>query len=124
MGEKGFFSGIIKGALFSVIITLFSVLVFAFIVKFTLLGSGVIKAVNQFIKIISILLGSIFFIRGKMGLIKGLMLGALTAIITYLLFSLFSGGLSFNGNFFIDLIFTSIIGGVSGILVVNMKSKN
>lgn len=121
MSEKGFLSGIIKGALCSVIITLVSVLIFAFIVKFALLGSGVIKAVNQFIKIISILLGSIFFIRGSLGLIKGVVLGLLTTIITYLLFSLFCGGISFNGSFVIDLIFTAIIGGVSGILAVNMK---
>ena len=121
MSEKGFFSTIIKGALCSVIITLFSVLIFALIVKFTLLNSGVIKAVNQFIKIISILLGSMFFIRGKLGLIKGAILGLLTTIITYLLFSLFCGGISFNGSFMLDIIFTAIIGGISGILAVNMK---
>ena len=121
MSEKGFFSTIIKGALCSVIITLFSVLIFALIVKFTLLNSGVIKAVNQFIKIISILLGSMFFIRGKLGLIKGAILGLLTTIITYLLFSLFCGGISFNGSFILDIIFTAIIGGISGVLAVNMK---
>ena len=120
MSEKGFFSTIIKGALCSVIITLFSVLIFALIVKFTMLNSGVIKAVNQFIKIISILLGSIFFIRGNLGLIKGVILGLLSTVITYLLFSLFCG-ISFNGSFILDIIFTAIIGGVSGILAVNMK---
>ena len=121
MSENKFFSSILKGVLCSVIITLLSVLIFAFIVKFTLLGNGVIRAVNQFIKIISILLGSAFFIRGDKGLIKGAILGLLTTIIIYLLFSLFSGGLLLNGSMFIDLIFTTIIGGISGILAVNMK---
>ena len=121
MSEKGFFSAIIKGALCAVIITLFSILIFALIVKFTLFGNGVIKAVNQFIKIISILLGCAFFIRGNMGLIKGVLLGALTTLVTYLLFSLFGGAVSFDGSFFLDLLFTAIIGGISGILAVNMK---
>ena len=62
-----------------------------------------------------------FFIRGKLGLIKGAILGLLTTIITYLLFSLFCGGISFNGSFILDIIFTAIIGGISGILAVNMK---
>lgn len=121
MSEKGFFSGILKGVFCAVIITLFSVLIFALVVKFALLSNGVIKAVNQFIKIISILLGCSFFIRGNLGLIKGLILGVLTTLITYMLFSLFSGNLSFDGSFFVDLIFTGIIGGISGVLAVNMK---
>ena len=121
MSEKGFFSGIIKGALCAVIITLFSVLIFAFIVKFALLNTGVVKAVNQFIKIISILLGCAFFVRGNMGLVKGVILGSLTTLLTYLLFSLFGAGISFNGSFILDLIFTAIIGGISGILAVNIK---
>lgn len=121
MREKGFFSGIVKGTLCAVIITLFSVLIFAFIVKFALLNTGVVKAVNQFIKIISILLGCAFFIRGNMGLVKGVILGALTTLITYLLFSLFGAGVSFNGGFILDLLFTAIIGGISGILAVNFK---
>ena len=121
MREKEFFSGIVKGTLCAVIITLFSVLIFAFIVKFALLNTGVVKAVNQFIKIISILLGCAFFIRGNMGLVKGVILGALTTLITYLLFSLFGAGVSFNGSFILDLIFTAIIGGISGILAVNFK---
>ncbi len=121
MSEKGFFSGVLKGVLCAVIITLFSVLIFAFIVKFALLSNGVIKAVNQFVKIISILLACAFFIRGNLGLIKGALVGVLATLITHLLFSLFGGNTTFNGSFFIDLIFMGIIGAISGVLVVNMK---
>ena len=121
MSEKGFFSGVIKGTLCAVMTTLISVLIFAFIVKFALLGNGVIKAVNQFIKIISILLGCAFFIRGNLGLVKGVVLGLLSTTITYLLFWFFGGNAPFNLSFLIDLIFTAIVGGISGILAVNMK---
>ena len=121
MSEKGFFSTIIKGALCSVIITLFSVLIFALIVKFALLNSGVIKAVNQFIKILSVFLGCAFSVRGKMGLIRGALIGVISTIITYLLFSLFAGTVSFGISFVIDLIFGLIIGAVSGVISVNVK---
>ncbi len=118
---KGFFSGIIKAVFSAVIITLVGVLIFAGLLKFALLSEGVIKAVNQFIKILAIFLGCSFSIRGKNGLVRGALMGVLTTIITYLLFSLFCGEMMFGDNFFLDLIFTSVIGAISGIISVNIK---
>ena len=122
MSEKvGFFSGVIKGALTAVIISLFGVLIFAGITKFTLLNNGVVKAVNQFIKILSIFLGCAFNIRGNNGLIRGGCLALFTTITTYSLFSLFCGNSAFNQNFLLELIFTIIIGAISGVITVNAK---
>lgn len=122
MSERaGFFSGIIKGALTAVIITLVGVLIFAGITKFTLFNNGVIKAVNQFIKILAIFLGCSFNIRGNNGLIRGGFLALLSTVITYSLFSLFCGTSAFNQNFLFDLIFTIIIGAISGVITVNVK---
>ena len=122
MSEKeSFFSGIIKGALTAVIITLVGVLIFAGISKATLLNNSVIKAVNQFIKILAIFLGCSFNIRGNNGLIRGGVLALLSTVITYLLFSLFCGVSTFNQNFLFDLIFTIIIGAISGIITINVK---
>ncbi len=118
---KEFFSGIIKAVFSAVIITLVGVLIFAGIVKFAILSSGVIKAVNQFIKIIAIFLGCSLSIRGKSGLLRGALMGVLTTIITYLLFSLFCGEIVFGNSFLLDLIFTSVIGAISGIISVNIK---
>ena len=122
MSERvGFFSGIIKGTLTAVIITLFGVLIFAGITKFTLFNNGVIRAVNQFIKILSIFLGCAFNIRGNNGLIRGGILALLSTVITYSLFSLFCGTSAFDQNFLLDLIFTVIIGAISGVISVNTK---
>ena len=118
---KEFFSGIIKAVFSAVIITLVGVLIFAGIVKFALLSQAVIKAVNQFIKILAIFLGCSFCIRGKNGLFSGVIMGFLTTVITYLIFSLFCGKMIFGNNFLLDLIFTSVIGAVSGIISVNIK---
>jgi putative membrane protein (TIGR04086 family) len=119
--SSGFFSGIIKGVLTAVIITLVGVLVFAGITKFTLFNNGVIKAVNQFIKILAIFLGCSFCIRGKGGLLRGAILALLATVLTYSLFSLFCGQSAFDQNFLLDLIFTIIIGAISGIITVNLK---
>ncbi len=122
MSEKvGFFSGIIKGGLTAVIITLVGVLLFAGICNFTIFNNGVIKAVNQFIKILAIFLGCSFNVRGSGGLVKGGVLALFSTIVTYSLFSLFCGTSAFNQNFLFDLIFTAIIGAISGIIIVNVK---
>ncbi len=118
---KEFFSGILKAVFSAVIITLVGVLIFSGLLKFTLLSQSVIKAVNQFIKIIAIFLGCSLNIRGRSGLVRGVVMAFLTTIITYLLFSLFCGQMVFGNSFILDLIFTSIIGGVSGIISVNIK---
>ena len=118
---KEFFSGILKAVFSAVIITLVGVLIFAGLLKFTLLSQNVIKAVNQFIKIIAIFLGCSFNIRGRSGLVRGIIMAFLSTIITYLLFSLLCGTMMFGNMFLVDLIFTSIIGGVSGIISVNIK---
>ena len=120
--KNTFISSIIKASALSVIISLISALIFALILSFTNLDNGVIKAVNQFIKILSVFLGCFFFIKDSAGLIKGLIAGALSCAITYLIFSMVSlGGISFGVSFFIDLIFTAVIGAISGIISVNTK---
>jgi putative membrane protein (TIGR04086 family) len=114
---------VIKGVATSVIVTLVSVLIFAFIVKSATLNSSVIKSVNQFIKIISVFLGVITSVRGKMGLVKGIIIGALATIFTYIIFAFISGSVQFGKEFFCDLIFGLIVGGISGIIAVNIKKN-
>ena len=119
--DNSFWASIVKGILFSVIISLVSVLIFGFIVQMSKLDSGVIKAVNQFIKIISVFLACTLSLKDRAGLISGIIIGVISTVITYLLFCLFFGTVSFGISFFIDLVFMLIIGGISGIISVNLK---
>lgn len=124
MSEKvsdGFFPSVIKGIATAVIVTLVSILIFAFIIKVATLNASVIKAVNQFIKILSVFLGCFSFIRGKQGLLKGCLVGLFTTVIIYLLFSLIGGAISFGTAFIIDIVFGLIVGSISGIIAVNVK---
>lgn len=121
--DSGFINGIIKGVATVVIITLVSVLIFAGVVKLATLNSSVIKAVNQFIKIVSIFLGCSFTIKASKGLVKGVLVGAVSTIITYLLFALIGGGVAFGLNFILDVVLGLIVGGISGVIAVNFKKN-
>lgn len=120
---KSVFGSLVKGCLASVIITLVSVLLFAIIVKVACLNSGAIKAVNQFIKVLSVFLACFFTVKGKGGIFKGGIIGAVSAVITYLVFALIGGELSFGLPFVIDIIFQLVVGAISGIIAVNVKNK-
>jgi len=120
---KSFFTEVLKGIITTVTITLVAVLIFAWIVKTASLGVSVIKAVNQFIKVISIFLGCFFSLSSGKGLIKGAIVGGISAIITYLIFALIGGELVLGVSFIIDLIFCIIVGGICGIISVNVKKQ-
>jgi putative membrane protein (TIGR04086 family) len=119
--DNNFFSSILKSVATAVIITLVGILAFAFIIKIAYLNSTVIKAVNQFIKILSIFLGCFIFVRENKGLLKGGLVGGFTAIIVHLIFALMGGDISFGGLFIIDLLFQIIIGIISGVIAVNFR---
>ena len=114
---------IIKGALFSVFCTVIGVLIFALIIKIANLGEGVIKTVNQFIKIVSLFLGASFSIKENKGLIKGLILGGFYALIVSLVFRLLGGGYSTFLSFILDFIFCLLVGAIFGIILINTKNK-
>lgn len=114
-------SNVIRGTLSSLIAMLVAVLLFAVVVKFAYIDSSIIKTVNQFIKALSVFLGCFFSVRGSKGLIKGLLIGFTSSALISLIFALFGGGISFGISFFIDLLFMSVIGLISGIIVVNVK---
>lgn len=117
---KGFVFETLKGVILAVIITLVSILFFALIVKFAGLGGGVIKAVNQFIKIISLFLGCFFKIKGGKGLVKGVLVGIFYTVFIYLVFTVIGGG-AFGTGFLLDIAFGLVVGAVSGVVAVNLK---
>ncbi len=119
-----FLSSILKGVLTALICALLGVLIFSAVIKFAFFGDGVIKAVNQFIKVISVFIGCIFTLKNNMGFIKGMLVGGLFSALIYLVFSLIGASVSFGQSFIFDLIFGSIVGGISGIISVNLRHSN
>ena len=122
-GVKTFFTSVFKATFLTVIVSLVGVLFFSLVVKFADISDTVIKVVNQFIKIIAVFLGCYFSFSGSKGLIKGVAAGLVSCALLYLIFSLLSGTELLNLKTLIDLLFVATVGGISGVIAVNMKGK-
>lgn len=123
LNRKDFFE-IFKGVLFSVIISLIAVIIFAVIVKFANLSQKAVQIVNIFLKIVSIFFGTLLAIRsGRQGLFKGSVIGLFFILISYLIFSLINGSFAVNPLTAFDIIFCLVAGLLSGIFTVNVRKN-
>ena len=94
-------------------------------VSATLLYFGVnertVYAVNQGVKVISILLGCLCGLREEKGFLKGLGVGLLFTALSYLAFSAIGGDFSVGWLILLELATAFLVGAISGILTVNLK---
>lgn len=121
LNKKDFFE-IFKGVIFSLIISVLTVIVFAIIVKFANLSSKTVEIVNIALKIISILTGTLLAVgSGRQGLFKGGIIGLLFVLVSYLVFSLINGSFSVNPLTAFDVIFCLVAGLLSGVFTVNVR---
>jgi putative membrane protein (TIGR04086 family) len=107
-----------KGLLWSMILTLGFVLIFAFIIKQANLGDAVIKPVVQVIKVVCILVGVGITIRntGGKGWLWGGIVGVLYTVFAFCIFSAIDGSFEVNLSALNDLVFAMIIGVISAML--------
>lgn len=114
---------ILKGSFISVAFSLVLILVFALIIKYFNINESLIMPVNQGIKIASIFMGVLtaFNRYTERGFIKGFLIGVVYTILAYLIFSILAKEFSFTLTSFTDMLFGGIIGGISGIIVANIK---
>ena len=116
LGLSSFLWQIFKGVVIAVLITLVSVLIFAFVLSVANLPDKVIKPTNQFIKTFSVLFAVLFTAREGRFLIKGGLIGLLSAFFTVLLFALIASlGVTFL-TVLLDLAFGFLTGLISGAL--------
>ncbi len=121
--KKTFWLQILKGSLSAVSISLVSILIFALIIHFTGLSESFIMPINQVIKIVSIFVGTLLALKTnrEQGFIKGILIGLFYTVIAYVLFSILSSSISIGVTSLNDLALSSLIGGISGVIVVNLK---
>ena len=125
-GSSGnFFTSLIKGALIALSISLIAICIFAFVLRFCDINSSAIKPINQAIKIISILIGTLIGLKKskEMGFISGFCIGLLYTILAFVVFSILNGGFVFDRSIINDLIFGSLAGAIAGVIAVNFKKK-
>ena len=110
------------GILFSVIISLLAVIVFAIIVKYVNLSTKAVEIVNIFLKIFSIFFGTLIAIKsGKKGLFKGCVIGLFFSLASYLIFSLINGSFVLNPLTAFDILACLAAGLLSGVFTVNVR---
>ena len=116
---------IVKASLIGVITSILLVLIFAFVLKFVNLNTSTISLVDQIIKVISVFVAMIMLNKGdgEKLLVKGLLVGMVYAIITFIVFSALNGGFSLTPAIFTDIAFSALIGGVCAIIINIFKRK-
>lgn len=114
-----------KGVLCSVIATLLFVLVFAFIVQVAGLSNSVISPVMQVVKVLAIFVAVLIALKParSKGWLYGGLVGIFYMVITFLVFSLLDGQFVINISALSDLLFETLVGLISAVLI-RMRNKD
>ncbi len=114
---------VLKAVLFSILISLALVLIFAVIIKFASLPNNVILPVNVTIKILSVFVGVMLgFSHPQNGILKGAISGLFYMLLTFLIFAALNGFKDVQFSW-IDLVTLPFAGAISGIVAVNVKAR-
>ena len=124
-GKNNIFLTILKGSLIALSISLIGILIFAFVLRFIPISDNLIMPINQVIKGLSVLIGTILALRkvNEMGLVSGLLIGLVYTAVAFVTFSILDGNFDFSLTILNDLLFGGIVGAICGIIAVNLKRK-
>jgi len=114
-----------KGVLCAVIATLLFVLVFAFIVQVAGLSNSVISPVMQVVKVLAIFVAVLIALKPakSKGWLYGGLVGIFYMVFTFLIFSLLDGQFIVNLGALSDLLFETLVGVISAVLI-RMRNKD
>lgn len=120
------FGNIVKGSVVALCCSLLLVLVFAFLLKFTNIPEEAISPINQVIKGVSVFLGVFIGMKKskELGLLSGFLIGLIYCVVAFFVFSLLGGSFVLDLTFLTDILFSTIIGGVCGIICINLKKSS
>ena len=111
-----------KSVCVSALIVLAAVLVFALFIRLFSISSAVIMPVNQVIKLLSVAAGCILCLREK-PVLCGAAAGAATAVVTYFLFAVIAGSISFGWLNVLDVVCGAAAGGLSALIAAAAKNR-
>ena len=122
--DKTTLTDTLKTTLFALIFTLICVLILGIIIRFVNIPANILMPINQVIKVIALLIASIFGIKNKRnGALKGGISGLVYTLLSVFIFLIL--GYSLKESFsFIDVLLGTIIGAISGIIAVNTGKKS
>lgn len=112
---------IVKSTGLALALSVLGVVAFAVVLQATALSGSVIYTVNQVLKLLSIAVGTLAFVRGEKGWLKGGVTGILFTGVSYLAFSALGGDFTISWLIFAELVIAFLVGAISGALAVNLK---
>ena len=113
-----------KSICVAAVVTLAAVLVFALFVKLFSIGSTAVAAVNQIIKALAVFAGCMICLRPGRCLLKGALSGLGVIVLTYFLFAIIAGSISFGWTNMLDWLFGAAVGAVSGLVAGYVRGKS
>ena len=117
----GIFS-ILKSVGTALVLSFLSTIILAVVFSATSMSEKILYPINQTVKVLSILIGTLLFVRGEKGWIKGGGAGLLFTALSYLAFSAIGGDFSLSWLIFLELAFAFVAGALGGIIAVNVKN--
>ena len=114
---------IIKGSIFSIVITLIGLLVYSIILSYTSVSESTMPATIIIITAVSILIGSTISTSNikKNGIVNGVLVGIIYIAIIYLISSIVTGNFLLNTDSIIMVIASTLTGALGGIIGVNKR---
>ena len=112
---------VVKGVGVSLILSLIMALIFAVALRFCYLPQQIIYPINQLIKGIAVVIGTLICVRGEKGFLKGLIIALVFTALSYLAFSALGGDFSLSWMIAVELLITGMIGVLSGSIAVNLQ---
>lgn len=109
-----------KGLIIAIVISFALIILTALILKFVDVSDMWLVPITLVIKGISVLVGSIFAVKGdRRGLVKGAIFGLIYVTLAFLIFGLIAGKLAFDLSLLLDYLFCLTLGALVGIVKVN-----
>jgi putative membrane protein (TIGR04086 family) len=125
--EKGFvgqtLSQVVRACVCCVLFCLLAEALFAVFIRAFAPSYPVITAINWGIECVGVFFTCFLLIRRDRALFKGMIAGALSAVLSLLLFGAIGGGIHLTAFFLLKLVLCAAVGGLGGFLGANCKKE-
>lgn len=118
--QKGVFQ-VIKAVAVALLCSVLLCAIYALVLRVAPMADVAITVVTQVLKGVSLATGTILFLKGERGLIKGAVCGLLFSMLGYLTFSALGGDFSLSWLIALEILLFAAVGGLTGVAAVNLK---
>ena len=116
---NGFFQ-VIKGSALALASSLLYAIVLACVLKEFPVSERVVYTLNQTVKGVCIAVGTLAFVRGEKGFLKGVGIALAFTALSYLVFSAIGGDFSLSWLILVETVLAVVVGLASGAVAVNL----